>query len=120
MAQTSGALRLARRRSWMWCRKRLRFTKNCPAARTSSSGDGWPACPPSKPARAGEVLEALSLADRAREPVKHYSGGMKRRINIGCGLISFGGGWEAVVPKLGVLALFAAGADIGAAKMFKY
>jgi len=35
-------------------------------------------------------------------------------------LISFGGGWEAVLSKLGVLALFAAGANIGAAKMFRY
>ena len=35
-------------------------------------------------------------------------------------LISFGGGWETVLPKLGVLALFAAGANIGAAKMFRY
>ena len=35
-------------------------------------------------------------------------------------LISFGGGWEAVLPKLGVLALFAAGANLGAAKMFRY
>jgi ABC-2 type transport system ATP-binding protein len=38
-------------------------------------------------ARAGKVLEALSLADRARDAVKHYSGGMKRRINIGCALM---------------------------------
>src|SRR6266516_4083332 len=37
--------------------------------------------------RAGEVLEALSLADRARNAVKNYSGGMKRRINIGCALM---------------------------------
>ncbi|MCP5516473.1 MAG: ABC transporter ATP-binding protein [Verrucomicrobiales bacterium] len=37
--------------------------------------------------RAAEVLEALSLADRSREPVRNYSGGMKRRINIGCALM---------------------------------
>lgn len=37
--------------------------------------------------RATELLAALSLADRAREPVKHYSGGMKRRINLGCALL---------------------------------
>ena len=37
--------------------------------------------------RAGEVLEALTLADRARDAVKKYSGGMKRRINIGCALM---------------------------------
>jgi ABC-2 type transport system ATP-binding protein len=37
--------------------------------------------------RAGEVLEALTLADRGRDVVKQYSGGMKRRINIGCALM---------------------------------
>jgi ABC-2 type transport system ATP-binding protein len=37
--------------------------------------------------RAWEVLEALSLADRARDPVKNYSGGMQRRINLGCALM---------------------------------
>lgn len=37
--------------------------------------------------RAGEVLEALSLADRAEDKVKTYSGGMKRRINLGCALL---------------------------------
>ncbi len=38
-------------------------------------------------ARADEVLTALSLADRAGDPVKKYSGGMKRRINLGCALL---------------------------------
>jgi ABC-2 type transport system ATP-binding protein len=38
-------------------------------------------------ARAGELLEALSLADRAKDAVKTYSGGMKRRINLGCSLL---------------------------------
>lgn len=37
--------------------------------------------------RAVELLEALALADRANDPVKHYSGGMKRRLNIGCALM---------------------------------
>jgi ABC-2 type transport system ATP-binding protein len=37
--------------------------------------------------RAGELLVALSLADRAGDPVKKYSGGMKRRINLGCALL---------------------------------
>jgi ABC-2 type transport system ATP-binding protein len=32
-------------------------------------------------------LEALTLADRAKDAVKNYSGGMKRRINIGCALM---------------------------------
>ena len=37
--------------------------------------------------RAGELLEALTLTDRANDPVKKYSGGMKRRINLGCALL---------------------------------
>lgn len=38
-------------------------------------------------ARATEVLKALALEARAKEAVKNYSGGMKRRINIGCALL---------------------------------
>lgn len=34
-----------------------------------------------------ELLALLALSDRAREPVKNYSGGMKRRVNIGCALL---------------------------------
>jgi ABC-2 type transport system ATP-binding protein len=37
--------------------------------------------------RTTELLEALSLADRAKDAVKNYSGGMKRRINLGCALL---------------------------------
>jgi len=37
--------------------------------------------------RAAELLEALSLTDRARDALKTYSGGMKRRINLGCSLM---------------------------------
>lgn len=37
--------------------------------------------------RAGELLETLALADRGKDAVKTYSGGMKRRINIGCALL---------------------------------
>lgn len=37
--------------------------------------------------RANELLEALTLADRAKDAVKKYSGGMKRRINLGCALM---------------------------------
>jgi len=37
--------------------------------------------------RAGELLEALTLTDRAKDAVKTYSGGMKRRINLGCALL---------------------------------
>ena len=37
--------------------------------------------------RANDLLDELALSDRAKEPVKQYSGGMKRRINIGCALM---------------------------------
>jgi ABC-2 type transport system ATP-binding protein len=37
--------------------------------------------------RAGELLEALALTDRARDALKTYSGGMKRRVNLGCALL---------------------------------
>ena len=38
-------------------------------------------------ARAAELLESLSLSDRSKEAVSKYSGGMKRRINLGCALM---------------------------------
>jgi ABC-2 type transport system ATP-binding protein len=38
-------------------------------------------------ARTTELLEALTLTDRAKDAVKNYSGGMKRRINLGCALL---------------------------------
>jgi ABC-2 type transport system ATP-binding protein len=34
-----------------------------------------------------EILERVGLADRAREPVSRYSGGMKRRLNLAIGLV---------------------------------
>jgi ABC-2 type transport system ATP-binding protein len=37
--------------------------------------------------RADEVLEIIGLRDRAKEPVGHFSGGMKRRTNIGAALM---------------------------------
>lgn len=37
--------------------------------------------------RAWKVLSIVGLADRAKERVGTFSGGMKRRINIGCGLM---------------------------------
>jgi ABC-2 type transport system ATP-binding protein len=37
--------------------------------------------------RVDEVLEQIGLADRAKNRVKTYSGGMKRRVNIGVGLL---------------------------------
>ncbi len=37
--------------------------------------------------RVDEVLEVIGLADRADDLAKEYSGGMKRRLNIGIGLL---------------------------------
>jgi ABC-2 type transport system ATP-binding protein len=34
-----------------------------------------------------EVLEVIGLSDRAKEYIKKYSGGMKRRVNIGIALL---------------------------------
>src|SRR5215472_10136812 len=45
--------------------------------------------------RAGEVLEVIGLTDRAHDETKTYSGGMKRRLNIGLGLLNH--------PKLMIL-----------------
>jgi ABC-2 type transport system ATP-binding protein len=37
--------------------------------------------------RVAEALELADLADRAKEPIEKYSGGMKRRINIAAGIM---------------------------------
>jgi len=37
--------------------------------------------------RIGEVLELAGLLDRAKTPVKKFSGGMKRRLNFACGVV---------------------------------
>jgi ABC-2 type transport system ATP-binding protein len=37
--------------------------------------------------RIAEVLELVGLLDRAEEPVKRFSGGMKRRLNFACGIV---------------------------------
>src|SRR5260370_4155356 len=37
--------------------------------------------------RIRDVLELTGLQDRAAEPVKRFSGGMKRRLNFACGII---------------------------------
>ena len=37
--------------------------------------------------RAAELLEELALTDRRRDAIRDYSGGMKRRVNIGCALL---------------------------------
>ncbi len=37
--------------------------------------------------RIREVLDLTGLLDRSKEPVKRYSGGMKRRLNFACGIV---------------------------------
>ena len=37
--------------------------------------------------RVDEVLAQIGLSDKANKPVKTFSGGMKRRVNIGVGLL---------------------------------
>ncbi len=37
--------------------------------------------------RVAEVLDLIGLADRARDRASHFSGGMKRRLNFGCGIV---------------------------------
>jgi len=37
--------------------------------------------------RIDEVLEQIGLKDKAKQRIKTYSGGMKRRVNIGIGLL---------------------------------
>ncbi|MGA2502929.1 MAG: ABC transporter ATP-binding protein [Anaerolineales bacterium] len=42
---------------------------------------------PALKTRVEEILEIIGLADRAKEYIKKYSGGMKRRVNIGVALM---------------------------------
>jgi ABC-2 type transport system ATP-binding protein len=37
--------------------------------------------------RINDVLQLTGLLDRAKEPVKQFSGGMKRRLNFACGIV---------------------------------
>ncbi len=37
--------------------------------------------------RIDEVLDAIGLIDRAAEPCRRFSGGMKRRLNFGCAIV---------------------------------
>jgi len=37
--------------------------------------------------RVADVLDLVGLEDRAKEPIKRFSGGMKRRLNFGAGIV---------------------------------
>lgn len=41
-----------------------------------------------RPARVEEALEAVELSGRRQDLVRSYSGGMRRRLNLGCALVS--------------------------------
>ena len=76
--------------------------------RTWCSSPVCTACPPRRrSARSREVLEGIHLADRAGDPAKKFSGGMKRRLNLGIGLLHR--------PKLLILASLRSGWTRGAA-----
>jgi len=42
---------------------------------------------PDLKARVLKVLQRIGLSDRAKEPVKNFSGGMQRRLNFGCAVV---------------------------------
>jgi len=53
-------------------------------------------------ARVQEVLDHIGLADRARDFPKTFSGGMKRRLNFGCGIVHKPGVLLLDEPTVGV------------------
>jgi len=53
-------------------------------------------------ARVSEVLGHIGLADRARDRPKTFSGGMKRRLNFGCGIVHKPGLLLLDEPTVGV------------------
>ena len=48
------------------------------------------------------TLDELGLSDRAKDPVKTYSGGMKRRLNLGLGLVHRPGALLLDEPTVGI------------------
>lgn len=52
--------------------------------------------------RIQHVLELSGLQDRAKEPVKQFSGGMKRRLNFACGILHFPSALLLDEPTVGV------------------
>src|ERR1039457_4152952 len=80
---------MARRRGarTAWCRRRFRFTKISRPWRTWRTGAAQGSRQRALAERRRAVLELPGLEDRTREPVKRFSGGMKRRLNFACGII---------------------------------
>lgn len=52
--------------------------------------------------RVAEVLDTVGLADRAKDLPKEFSGGMKRRLNFGCGIVHKPGLLLLDEPTVGV------------------
>ncbi len=52
--------------------------------------------------RVAEVLDHIGLADRAKDLPKKFSGGMKRRLNFGCGIVHKPGVLLLDEPTVGV------------------
>ena len=85
---TSSSTASPRARSWVSFRRSSRSTTISAREKTWRTGDRPTACGgDALKRRVLEVLEQLGLGDRAREPVKRFSGGMKRRLNFGCGIV---------------------------------
>jgi ABC-2 type transport system ATP-binding protein len=52
--------------------------------------------------RVAEVLDYIGLTDRAKDLPRHFSGGMKRRLNFGCGIVHKPGLLLLDEPTVGV------------------
>ncbi len=77
-----------RRPSSASCRRRSRSIRCSRRARTSKSSARCTACSGADLTKQVDwALEQTGLADRASEPVKQFSGGMRRRLNIACGVL---------------------------------
>ncbi len=64
-------------------------TRTSPAWRTCHGRAGCTACPaPTAKRRGQELLERFDLVDAANRPVKTYSGGMRRRLDLAAALVA--------------------------------
>ena len=79
--------RARRSLGWASCRRKSRFTRTCPPRRTCVSGEAYGLTGARLAERIRTVLETVGLLDRADDKVETFSGGMKRRLNFGCGIV---------------------------------
>ena len=72
----------------VWPASMRRSTSSSPVARTFASSAGSPIAPrPRRTSTAAELLELFDLVQAADRPVKTYSGGMRRRIDLAASLV---------------------------------